>query len=186
MIYWRAVFWLLRRSCAYEKSSLSLLQHTATHCNTSSCSVLHYVAVCSSEKCLWEAIPQPQSAMCWHVVQCGAVWCSVVKGGAVCGVGWCSAVQCGEGWCSVLRCVAVRCRIALCCSVLQCVAVYCSVAQCVAVCYSALQFVPVRTQPSASKRSWSNFWKVSLPYYMKWLQSWLLKKEIAAHKVSTG
>ena len=39
-------------------------------------------------------------------------------------------VQCGAVWCSVLQCVAV------CCSVVQCVAEWCSVLQCVAVCCS--------------------------------------------------
>jgi len=45
------------------------------------------------------------------VLQCGAVWCSVVQCGAV----WCSVLQCGAVWCSVLQCGAVWC------SVLQCV-----------------------------------------------------------------
>ena len=52
-------------------------------------------------------------AVCCSVVQCGAVWCSVLQCVAVC----CSVLQCGAVWCSVLQCVAV------CCSVLQCVAV---------------------------------------------------------------
>jgi len=38
------------------------------------------------------------------MVQCGAVWCSVVQCGAV----WCSVVQCGVVWC-ILKCVAVCC-----------------------------------------------------------------------------
>ena len=42
-------------------------------------------------------------------------------------------LQCVAVWCSVLQCVAV------CCSVLQCVAVCCSVSQCVALCCSVLQ-----------------------------------------------
>jgi len=67
------------------------------------------------------------------VLQCGAVWCSVVQCGAV----WCSVVQCGAAWCSVVQCGAVWCSVlqcgAVCCSVLQCVAVCCSVVQCVAV-----------------------------------------------------
>ena len=74
-----------------------------------------------------------------HVVQCGAVWCSVVQCGAVC----CSVVQCVAVWCSVLQCVAVCCSVlqcaAVCCSVMQCVAVCCSVMQCAAVCCSVLQ-----------------------------------------------
>ena len=44
-------------------------------------------------------------------------------------------LQCGAVCCSVLQCVAV------CCSVLQCAAVCCSVLQCVAVCFSHYYFV---------------------------------------------
>ena len=68
------------------------------------------------------------------VVQCGAVWCSVVQCvvqcGAVCGAVWCSVVvQCGAVWCSVWYSVvqygAVWCSV---CSV------WCSVVQCVVQC----------------------------------------------------
>jgi len=56
------------------------------------------------------------------VVQCGAVWCDVVR------------VQCGAVCCN---CVAVSSQkslyFAVCCKVLQRVAVFCSVVQCVAI-----------------------------------------------------
>jgi len=92
------------------------------------------------------------------VVQCGAVWCSVlqcvavlhdisgqirVAGCAQCVAGvlqcvavCCSALQCIAVCCSVLQCVAgvLHC-VAVWCRVLQCVALYCSVLQCVAVSY---------------------------------------------------
>ena len=58
------------------------------------------------------------------MLQCGAVWCSVVHCVAVCG----SVVQCGAVRCSVLQCGAVWC------SVVQCVALCCTVLHCVAVC----------------------------------------------------
>jgi len=57
------------------------------------------------------------------VVQCGAVWCSVVQCGAV----RFSVVQCGSVWCSAVQCGAV------CCSVVQCGSVWCSAVQCGAV-----------------------------------------------------
>jgi len=83
----------------------------------------------------------------YKVLQCVAVWCSVLQCGAVC----CSVVQCVAVWCSVLQCGAVCCnvmssRLARRClanvsyevrSVLQCVAVCCNV--CLAVCCSVLQ-----------------------------------------------
>ena len=64
------------------------------------------------------------------MLQCVAVWCSVLQcgGGVVAhGLGVMrgqgrdgSVVQCGSVWCSVVQCVAVWC------SVLQCVAVCCA------------------------------------------------------------
>jgi len=102
------------------------------------------------------------------VVQCGAVWCSVVQCVAVqimvqrkrsvplksvmcyrvlqCvdfhGVVQCVAVRCsvlhGAFLKEYLHCVAVYYR---CCSALQCVAVYCSVLQCIVVCCSVLRCV---------------------------------------------
>jgi len=67
------------------------------------------------------------------VLQCVAVYCSVLQRIAVC----CSVLQCAAVYCSVLQCIAV------CCSVLQCVAVWCSVLQCVVACCSVLQCVAV-------------------------------------------
>jgi len=60
------------------------------------------------------------------MMQCDAVWCSVV---AMC--------------CSVLQCVAV------CCSMLQCVAVYCSVMQCIAVVMQLYFFLQELTHVNA-------------------------------------
>jgi len=55
------------------------------------------------------------------VMQCVAVWCSVLQCDAVC----CSVMQCVAVWYSVLQCFAVCCRyVAACC---KCVAVCCSV-----------------------------------------------------------
>ena len=63
------------------------------------------------------------------MLQCVAVWCSVLQCVAVCGIVW----QCVEVGCSVRdSCVAV------CCSVLQCVAVCCVAWQCVEVWCSVL------------------------------------------------
>ena len=51
------------------------------------------------------------------MVQCGAVWCSVVQCGAVrcsvvqCGAVWCSVMQCGAAWCSAVQCGAVWCSV---------------------------------------------------------------------------
>jgi len=76
------------------------------------------------------------------VLQCVAVWCSVVQCVAVCY----SVVQCVavlEVPCLV-HCLAQLlsvCVSRLSCSVVQCVAVCCSIVQCVAVCCSALQCV---------------------------------------------
>ena len=41
------------------------------------------------------------------MVQCVAVWCSVVQ----CGAAWCIVLQCGIVCCSVLQCVAVCCSV---------------------------------------------------------------------------
>jgi len=66
------------------------------------------------------------------VVQCGAVWCSVLQCVAVFILAQC-AVACtpGSACRRVLQCGAVRCIVlqyfATCCNVLQCVAVFCSV-----------------------------------------------------------
>jgi len=86
-------------------------------------------------------------------MQCGAVCCSVVHGGAVCQhlqpyemapavdipnaafAVCCSMLQCVAVCYTVLQCVAV------CCSVLHCVAVCCSVLECVTLCCSVLQCV---------------------------------------------
>jgi len=93
------------------------------------------------------------------VLQCAAVCCSVPQFATVCH----SMLQCVAACCSVftglntlhshflvetpLQCVAVCCsvlqRVAACCSVLQRVAVCCSALQCVAVCCSTLQSVAV-------------------------------------------
>ena len=73
------------------------------------------------------------------MVQCGAVWCSVVQ----CGAAWCSVVQRGAAWCSVVQCAAVW-FVAACFSILRCVEVCCSVSWRVAVCCSA-QCVAVPT-----------------------------------------
>ena len=61
-------------------------------------------------------------AVCCFVLQCIAVYCSVLQCIAVC----CFVLQCIAVYCSVLQCIAV------CCSVLQYIAVCCSVVQCVA------------------------------------------------------
>jgi len=63
------------------------------------------------------------------LVQCVAVWCSVLQFGVVC----CSLLQCVAVWCSVLQFGAV------CCSLVQCVAVWCSVLQFGAVCSWSLK-----------------------------------------------
>ena len=90
------------------------------------------------------------------MLQCGAVWCSVLQCVALC----CSVLQCDgvgshshhgagvvQGKGSVLQCVAVGCGglrcVAVCCSVLQCVAVCCSVLQCIVVCSSVAMFCSV-------------------------------------------
>ena len=72
--------------------------------------------------------------MCFSVVQCGAVWCSVVRYadlmlyGAVCSLVMLYLAVCS----TVLRCVT------MCYSVLQCVAVCYSVMRCGAVCCSVV------------------------------------------------
>ena len=77
------------------------------------------------------------------MLQCKAVFCSVLQYGVMC----CSMLQYAAVCCSVLQCLAIGCNalqcVAVCCSVLQCVAVCCSVLQCVAMCCSVLQCVAV-------------------------------------------
>jgi len=78
------------------------------------------------------------------VLQCGAVWCSVLQCVAVCNVVSDPEVHHVRGsatFCSthVLRYTYVLQCVAVCGCVLQCVAVCCSVLQCVAVCCSVLQ-----------------------------------------------
>jgi len=89
------------------------------------------------------------AAVCWSVVMCDAVWCSVLnvlqciavdlQCVAVC---W-SVLQCVGVCCSVLQCIAACCSvlqcIAACCSVLQCAALYCRVLQYVKLCFGVLQ-----------------------------------------------
>ena len=58
----------------------------------------------------------------------------------------CNVVQCVAVWYSVLQFVAV------CCNVLQCVAVSCSVLQRTAVCCSASAFDPSQQRPIDFKR----------------------------------
>jgi len=105
-------------------------------------------------------------AVCYRVLQCVAVCCSVQTLRLqrppwtfllASSLSSCSAVQCAAVCYSILQCVAVCCSVlvrlcplasvlqcvAVCCSVLQCVAVCCSVLQCVAVCCSGLQWVAV-------------------------------------------
>ena len=112
---------------------------------------------------LWEFVPIAV------VLQCVAVWCSVVQCGAVCcsvllsmGLGTYIYVYIAvngltfENVCLLLWgltfglgiyiyyiyvcCSVLQCA-AVCCSVLQCAAVFCSVLQCVAVCCSMLLFI---------------------------------------------
>jgi len=103
----------------------------------------------------WDAVCCSVLAVCYSVLQCGAVRRSVLQCAAV----FCSALQCVLQWrsgvmrwrflckapCRETRCVAVCCSVlqcvAVCCSASQCAAVCCSVLQCAAVCCSALQCV---------------------------------------------
>jgi len=99
-------------------------------------------------------------AVCYSVLQCGAVCCSAVRvdyasprfalqnywrgnDNTEC----CGVLQCVAVCCSVLLCVAVCCSVlqcaAVCCCVLLCVAVFCRVLLCVAGCCSVLQGVAV-------------------------------------------
>jgi len=82
----------------------------------------------------------------YHVLQCVAVYCSVLQYVLRCAAVCCIMLQCAAACRSVLRCAAV-CRsgqcVAACCSMLQCVTVCCIVLQCVAVCCSVLQCVAV-------------------------------------------
>ena len=78
------------------------------------------------------------------MLQCVAVWCSVLQRVAV----WCSVLQRVAACCSVVQRVAVCCSVlqcgAVCCSVLQCGAVWCSVLQRVAVCLLTRHFSTCR------------------------------------------
>jgi len=82
----------------------------------------------------------PHIAVCCHILQCVATYCSVLPHIAVC----CSMLQCVAACCSVLQHVAVCSRmlqcVAACCSVLQHVAACCSILQYVAGCHSTLQY----------------------------------------------
>ena len=109
-------------------------------------------------------------AVCYSVLQCGAMWCSVLHRRArrlrvtpfctlellarqrqprvlQCVAVCCSVLLCAAVCCSVLQCVAVCCCVllcvAVCCSALLCVAGCCCVLQCVAVCCNVLQCVAV-------------------------------------------
>jgi len=93
------------------------------------------------------------------VLQCGIVWCRVIgvtlfSGVLQCVAVWCSVVQCGAVWCTgVVQCAATILKscwserrgrssfwcVAVCCSVLQCVAMRCSVVQCGAAWCSVVQ-----------------------------------------------
>ena len=57
-------------------------------------------------------------------------------------------LQCGAVWCSLVQCIAVYCRVlqcvAACCSMLQCVAVWCSVE---GPYWRAVQYPPVMEGP---------------------------------------
>jgi len=87
------------------------------------------------------------------MVQCGAVWCSVIQidmgddlrdscvpavwvddNAMQCGAVWCGVVRCGAVWCGVVRCGAVGC------GVVRCGAVWCGVVRCGAVCSSVLNW----------------------------------------------
>jgi len=126
------------------------LQHTATHCNTLTCSLLRSVAVCfenedrhnfkkfyqgeMNQAC---ALPRATSAsamgrcVCSSVLQCVVVCCSLLQSITVCASKW-HVCECYGQMC-VLQCVAACCsvlqRVAACCSVLQSVAACCSVMQ---------------------------------------------------------
>ena len=67
------------------------------------------------------------SVVCCSVLQCIAVYYSVLQFGAFrCSVMHTCilpSVACAVDWCSVVQCVAVCCMCCMCCSVLQCVAV---------------------------------------------------------------
>ena len=79
------------------------------------------------------------------MVQCGAVWCSVVP---------CVAVRCSALQCVAVRCMALQC-VAVCCSALHGGAVRCMALQCVAVCCRALQCVAVHESSDARKHEQS-------------------------------
>jgi len=109
------------------------------------------------------AAPTPAHLGCHCMLQCVAVWCSVVQCVAVC----CSVLQCVAVCCSVLQCVAVCCGVlqcvAVCCSVLQCVALCCSVLQCVAVCCSVMQHLCIHAPLSFGERHFDGLGKTLQP-----------------------
>ena len=94
-----------------------------------------------SSECIWLVDPLIALAMCvaacCSVLQCVAVWCSVMRLSdplielAMCVAVCCSVLQCVAVWCSVMRLsdwlIELAMCVAACCSVLQCVAVWCSV-----------------------------------------------------------
>ena len=88
------------------------LKHIATHCNT-----LQHMCGETGQPRSWKqcVVMCCSVAVCYNVLQCNAVWCSVLQRGAVCKM---SSV--------VILMVKLQC-VAVCCSVLQCVAVCCSV-----------------------------------------------------------
>jgi len=104
------------------------LQHTVTHCNTSS--PLSHVVWIMFAVCLLQCV----SVFC-SVLQCIVMCCSVLQCVAVC----CSVLQCLEFMpvrdvlCLILNESYSQC-VAVCCSALLCVAVFCTHAS-VAVCF---------------------------------------------------
>jgi len=142
-------FYALQHAAAtHTAARCNMLQHTATHCNTLQRTAIHCITLTTflaQNTALWFSAPRSKHsrytrifdpdapfgcvAVCCSVLQCGAVWYSVV---------WYMWIFDADAlfvshfystaWAySVLQCVAV------CCSVLQCVAVCCSVVQCSAV-----------------------------------------------------
>ena len=152
-------------TCSYASvlQSGAAVWCSVVQCDAVWCSVVQCLAVCCSVVHVQQACtPKHAHTHMTHVVnvcysvsrgcvlQCGAIWCSVVQCGAV----WCTVVQCGVVYCSVVQRGAVYCSVMHCvaraaslhantrahpygtCSecVLQCVAW-----MCVTMCYSALR-----------------------------------------------
>jgi len=95
-----------------------------------------------------QGLQQPSASVRWgqEFPERPSSWCASntwIRCFAMC----CSVLQCVALWYSVLQCVTVCCRVlksvAEFCSLLHCVALCCSVLQCVAVCYSVLKGVAV-------------------------------------------